>query len=228
MQNKLSYRAQTNLSPSVFFDLKQNSIAKYLKSLKHFWDILGNLKELNSSIVGKGTLIDSSSNIENHVVIGKNCIIRPNVFIREGTVIGDNVVIDHGSEIKNSIISDDCKIGSLAFVGDSILGLGVRIGSAAMTANRRFDQKEISLAVKDNKIGTKFDKFGCIIGDYSRLGANCTTAPGTLIGKHVWIYPNVFIQGYVNSNKLVKLKQEIEIIDKEPVILSRFDKNNNI
>jgi UDP-N-acetylglucosamine diphosphorylase / glucose-1-phosphate thymidylyltransferase / UDP-N-acetylgalactosamine diphosphorylase / glucosamine-1-phosphate N-acetyltransferase / galactosamine-1-phosphate N-acetyltransferase len=217
-----------NLLPSYFFDLKINSKTKILKKAKFAWEILDNLKLSKKTIVGKKTVIDPTSVIEDSVVIGENCVIRPHVYIRSGTVIGNNVVIDHGAEIKNSLISDECKIGSLSFVGDSVLGYAVRIGSAAMTANRRFDQKEISIKIKEKKILTKFDKFGCIIGDYSRLGANCTTAPGTLIGRHVWIYPGVFVHGFIESNKLVKLKQEIEITEKEPVILKRTDKNNNI
>lgn len=219
---------QNKLSPSYFFDFKQNSLAKNLKNAKFVWNIFDNLKIKNKVIIGKGTTIDPSSIIEGPAIIGENCVIRPHAYIRAGTIIGNNVVIDHGAEIKNSLISDECKVGSLSFVGNSILGFAVRIGSATMTANRRFDQKDVSIKIKDKKIITKFDKFGCIIGDYSRIGANCTTAPGTLIGKHVWIYPNVFVQGFIESNKLVKLKQEIEIIEKVPVILKRLDKNNNI
>ena len=219
---------QNNLPPSYFFDLKQNSLSGFIKKAKFVWEILGCLKITNEVIIGKGTIIDPSSVIEGPVSIGENCVIRPHVYIRPGSVIGNNVVVDHGAEIKNSLISDECKIGSLSFVGDSILGFAVRIGSGAMTANRRFDQKDIAIKINDKKIITKFDKFGCIIGDYSRIGANCTTAPGTLIGKHVWVYPNVFIQGFIESNKLIKYKQEIEIVEKEPVLLKKMDKNNKI
>lgn len=179
-------------------------------------------------IVGEGTVIGPGVVIDGPTIIGKNCLIRPGAYIRKGTIVGDNVVIGYGVEIKNSLIFNECKIDSHSFVGDSIFGRSVRNGSGTITGNRRFDQKDIIVKIGKENFQTPFDKFGAIVGDYSRLGANCTTAPGTLIGQHVWVYPNSLVRGFVASNTLLKLRQEQIASEKQPVVLENVDKNGDV
>ena len=202
----------------------------YLKKLeyKNFGKTDKTVIISNNCYIGSNTIIEPYCVIEGSVYIGKNCYIRPHSYIRAGTIIGDNVTVGHGVEVKNSIIFDECKLDSHSFVGDSIFGLGVRNGSGTITANRRFDQKDISISFNGDKIDTNLDKFGCIIGEYSRLGANCTTAPGVCIERHTWIYPNTFINESVKSNTLVKLRQKIESEEKEKSFLTRYDKHQQI
>ncbi len=176
-------------------------------------------------LVGEGTVIEPQVVIDGPVIIGKNCLVRPHSYLRSGSIIGDNVVLGHGVEIKDSLIFNDCKIDSHSFVGNSIFGQGVRNGSGSITGNRRFDQKEIIIKVNSENFSTEMDKLGAIIGDYSRLGANCTTAPGTLVGQHVWAYPNSLVRGFITSNTLLKLRQEQVMAQKQPVILQNIDKN---
>lgn len=202
----------------------------YLEKIKQ--DNFGTIDKtviVNKNVhIGFNTVIEPYCIIEGPVYIGKNCHIRPHCFIRPGTIIGDNVTIGHGVEVKNSIIMDECKLDSHSFVGDSIFGIGVRNGSGTITANRRFDQKDITIMINGENVKTNFDKFGCIIGEYSRLGANCTTAPGIIIGQHVWVYPNTFINKGIKSNSLIKMRQKLECGEKEKVYLTRYDKNQSI
>lgn len=176
--------------------------------------------------IGENTVIEPFTVIDGPIIIGSNCYIRPNAYLRKGSIISNNVVVGHGVEVKNSLIFSDCKIDSHSFIGDSILGRGVRNGTGTVTANRRFDQKDISVKIDDVKTETGFDKFGCVIGDYSRIGANCTILPGTLIGAHVWVYPHLEINGFIPSRKFVKTKEEIT--DKSEVILSATDKKGEL
>ena len=77
-----------------------------------------------------------------------------------------------------------------------------------MTSNFRLDGKCINVALKDEKpINTELKKFGAIIGDRSQIGCNVVLNPGSLIGKDSWIYPNVSFRGFLESNKILKLKQ---------------------
>lgn len=174
--------------------------------------------------IGKKTVIEPYCVIEGPTIIGESCYIRPHCYIRAGTIIGNDVTIGHGVEIKNSIIFDECKLDTHSFVGDSILGFGVRNGSGTITANRRFNQKNITIKIDGEEYETGCDKLGCIVGDYSRIGANCTIAPGAIIGQHVWIYPNSFIRGFIQSDTLVKLQQKFTNIPKERLILKQYDK----
>jgi len=231
------------LKPSYYFENVDIFPLKNFLDVENVWDALkrkdGFLEKIENKILGKvengvkiegnvfideGSVIGHGSTIIGPVYIGKNCDIRYGALIRDGTIVCDNCVVGHGAEIKNSIIFNEAKIQSQSFVGDSIIGTAARIASGVITGNRRFDQKIIDVNINGEKISTGRDKFGCVVGNHSRLGANVTTAPGTLVGPHSWIYPNIFLKVFVKKDSLVKLKQNLEIVEKEKVILKSLDK----
>lgn len=229
-----------------FNNYQSNDIINSLtKGINNIWDMRNNakkfleeeivnknVKENNGTLmgenvtfignyyVGEGTKIYPGAVIEGPVYIGKNVSIMPGAYVRPGTITGDKCVIGFNSEVKNSIIQDGAKIASLAFVGDSILGKSARIGSGVITANRRFDQQNIKLKQNDGeKLDTGTDFFGCIMGDYSRIGANSVTSPGTLIGPYTWIFPATSIHGFIPKEKRVYNKSNWTIEDNEKVDL---------
>ena len=204
------------------------------------WEALNNLKEyMDENITGKtvkasvgefvsitgnvfideGTKISSNVTIEGPVYIGKNCTIQAGALIRPYSFIGDNVTVGHSCEVKHSIVQNNAKVQSFTFIGNSIIGKSTRVGSGAILANRRFDQKNITLKKDGNVIDTGSDFFGAIIGDSSRLGANSTTIPGTFIGKYTWILPTVQVRGFVPSEKRIMNKQELIIVDNPKIDL---------
>ncbi len=174
-------------------------------------------------LIGKNTLVGPYVVIEGPAVIGSNCEIRSSAWIRPKTIIGDDCVIGHGVELKNALLFNEAKIGTNAFVGDSVLGKGARVGSGVILGNRRFDQKAIEIKIGNAKYQTGSDKFGAVVGDYSRLGANALTSPGTVVGKHTWIYGGCSVSGFIPKNSMVKLRQQIDIINKEPQELGKTD-----
>lgn len=155
-------------------------------------------------IIGEGTQVHANVSIEGPVIIGKNVTIQSGALIRPGCVIGDNCVIGHGAEIKHSIIQNKAKVQSLTFAGDSIIGKSTRVGSGTILSNRRFDQKNITVKNSSGeKVDVGTDFFGAIVGDNSRLGANCTTLPGSFIGAYTWILPSIQVRGFIPSEKRV-------------------------
>ena len=109
--------------------------------------------------IGEGTKIHSNVTIQGPVLIGKNVEIQSGALIRPGTIIGDGASVGHASEVKHAILQNKSKVASLAFVGDSILGKSARIGSGTILANRRFDQKNITIKIDGQKIDTTSDFF---------------------------------------------------------------------
>ena len=158
--------------------------------------------------IDEGTKIGSNVTIQGPVLIGKNVEIQSGALIRPGSIIGDNCVVGHASEVKHSILQNKAKVASLAFVGDSILGKSTRIGSGIILANRRFDQKNIEIKIDGTKYDTGTDFFGAVIGDTTRLGANCTTLPGTCIGPYTCILPTVQVRNFVPAEKRILPKAE--------------------
>lgn len=169
--------------------------------------------------IDEGTKIGANVTIQGPVIIGKNVEIAAGAFIRPYTIIGDGASVGHGSEVKHSIIQNKAKVASLAFVGDSILGKSTRIGSGIILANRRFDQKNITVKINGERYDMQSDFFGAVIGDSTRLGANSVTVPGTLIGPYTWILPTVQVRGFVPAEKRIMPKAEYTIVDNPKVEL---------
>lgn len=165
--------------------------------------------------IDEGTKIHANAVIQGPVMIGKNVEIQSGALVRPWTVIGDNCVVGHASEIKHAIMQNKSKVASLAFCGDTILGKSTRIGSGVILANRRFDQKNITVKINGTKYDVGTDFFGAIIGDSTRLGANSTTVPGTFIGPYTWILPTVQVRGFIPAERRVFPLAEYKI-DENP------------
>lgn len=233
MKIELSYYFENYEENSVFdnltkevknvWDIKKNAkrfIEEKVTDKINNGELLGNVTFIGNYFIDEGTKIYNGVTIEGPVYIGKNCEIKPGAYIRPGSIICDNCSVGFNSEVKNSIVQNGAKIASLAFVGDSILGKSARIGSGVITANRRFDQKNITVKTENGeRIDTNDSFFGCILGDYSRIGANSSVSPGTFIGPYSWIYPLTSVRGFIPAEKRVYNKHEIILEENEKVIL---------
>lgn len=120
--------------------------------------------------------------IEGPVVIGPGVQIGPNALIRGATSIGANCYIGQGTEIKNSIIYPNTYISRHCYVGDSIIGSHVTLGSGTRTENHRHDGRHHLSGIHGKMVDTGRFKFGTIIGDGVRTGVNTSIEAGVKIG----------------------------------------------
>jgi len=179
-------------------------------------NIQENVKIMGNVYMGEGTEIEAGCIIQGPAYIGKNCKLMYNSYIRPGTILGDNCVIGFSTEIKHTIMRDGSKVSDLAFVGDSIIGKNSRIGSGVIVANRGFNQSNIVIKDEEkNKVELNRNAIGVILGDNSRIGSNCTTSPGTFIGKYTWIYPHTCVHGFIPKLKKVYDKQNLVYLENE-------------
>lgn len=154
-------------------------------------------------IIGKGSIIRNGSYIEGPVFIGKNCDIGPNCYIRAYTSVGDNCRIGSAVEIKNSVIMKNTKIPHHSYVGDSIIGENCNLGSGTKTANLRFDEKNIFSFIKGKKTDTGRRKLGVVMGDNVKTGINSMLDVGTVIGENSFIGPGCYVKGWIKANSMV-------------------------
>lgn len=171
--------------------------------------------------IGGGTVIYNYVTIIGPVYIGRNCELLPGAVIRPYTIISDGCSVGHGSEVKHSVMFGGSKVASLSFVGDCVLGASARVGSGVITANRKFNQTNVSLKLEGSKVDLGDSFFGCILGDSARLGANCVTQPGTHIGPHSWVYPLTCVRGFIPErtrvyNQPSLVTEENEVVELEP------------
>jgi len=162
------------------------------------WEITSQAVELVRSMIGElgaGYAIDgdkaihASATVEAGAVIKSPAILGPRSFVAAGAYLRGGVFLDEDCivgpccELKTTMMFAGSKVAHLSFVGDSILGAGVNIEAGAIVANYRneMDDKLIRIVWRGGVIDTGVEKFGALIGDHARIGANAVIAPGALI-----------------------------------------------
>ena len=149
--------------------------------------------------IAEGARVRSGAYIEGPVYIGPDSDIGPNCYIRPATSIGANVRIGNACEIKNSVVMNGTNIAHLSYVGDSIVGEECNFGAGTITANIRFDNKDIGMSVNDKREDSGRRKLGAIIGDHVQTGINVNLLPGVKIGSGAWVAPGLTVSRDVPS-----------------------------
>jgi NDP-sugar pyrophosphorylase family protein len=123
--------------------------------------------------------------IQGPAIISANCYIGPNALLRNGVWLGEKVTIGAGVEIKQSIICAHSAIAHFNFIGDSLIGHRVNMEAGAVIANH-FNEREnkmITVMVDGQPVDTGVTKFGALVGDDCKVGANAVLSPGTILAK---------------------------------------------
>ncbi|MEJ7586372.1 MAG: DapH/DapD/GlmU-related protein [Ferruginibacter sp.] len=138
---------------------------------------------INGVAIHKSAVIEKGVVLKGPAIIGANCFIGSNVCFRGGVFLDALVKIGTGCEIKTSIILSNSAIAHFNFIGDSIIGNHVNFEAGSVTANHynERENKAISVLYKDSVIETGINKFGALVGDHSRIGANAVLSPGTIL-----------------------------------------------
>ena len=135
--------------------------------------------------VHKTAVIENGVTIKAPAVISANCFIGAHAYFREGVFLDENVKIGPGCEIKNSIICSGTAVAHFNYVGNSIVGRNVNFEAGSIAANHYNERsvKSISVLYKGQIIETNTEKFGSLVGDSSKIGANAVLSPGTILPK---------------------------------------------
>ena len=143
--------------------------------------------EVNNGIaIHKTAIVEKNAILKAPLIIEENCFVAANACLRNGVFLSKNVKIGMGVEIKSSIISNNSAVAHFNFIGDSIIGENVNFEAGSITANHfnERENKEIFVKIDDNIINTKVVKFGSLVGDFSKIGANSVLSPGTILKKN--------------------------------------------
>jgi len=133
--------------------------------------------------VHESATVEPGAVIKGPVILGPNSFVAANAYLRGGVFLDSACIVGPGCELKSTFLFQHSKIAHLSFVGDSIIGARVNIEAGAIVANYRneMDDKRIRILRHGAIIDTGVDKFGALIGDDVRIGANAVVAPGALI-----------------------------------------------
>jgi bifunctional N-acetylglucosamine-1-phosphate-uridyltransferase/glucosamine-1-phosphate-acetyltransferase GlmU-like protein len=107
-------------------------------------------------------------------------------YLRGGVFLDRGVTIGPACEVKSTIVLDSSRLAHLSFVGDSLVGADVNLEAGVVVANHMNErpEQEITVHMGGQHIKTGVVKFGALIGDHSRVGANAVLSPGSVLAPH--------------------------------------------
>src|SRR6266496_3067056 len=179
-------------APGDFLDLEHTAHPKLFEKQNYVWDALKQIASYLQFRLKPGILGELMGKpfISNSVFMGNSC------------------------EFKNCILFDEVQVPHFNYVGDSILGYHAHLGAGVILSNVRLDSGEIAVVAPERSIPTGLKKFGAIVGDRTEIGCNAVINPGSVIGRDCMIYPTVNFRGVLPDGSMVKLRQELQVLEK--------------
>jgi len=158
---------------------KQSSalIESQIKTLGKDYVVKGNLA------IHKAAIVEEHVTMKGPIIISAHCFVGAHAYLRGGVFLDDHVSIGPGCEVKSCFILDHTALAHFNFAGDSIIGSYVNMEAGSIIANHHNDRenKIIEIIIDKEKIKTDTEKFGALIGDHTKIGANAVLSPGTIL-----------------------------------------------
>ena len=162
------------------------------------WKVVGNLCETVSRLIvalgdeyeikdgvaiHRTAVIGHNVTIKAPAIISADCFVGSNSYLRGSVFMAPAAKVGISCEVKTSVLLEGCAIAHFNFVGDSIIGHDVNIEAGAILCNHYNEREDDSefVHVDGQRISTGLHKFGSLIGDGCRIGANAVLSPGTLL-----------------------------------------------
>ena len=121
--------------------------------------------------VHRTATIERGATLKPPLIVGANAFIAAGAYVRGGCWLAEGCTVGPGVEIKSSFLFAGTVLAHFNFVGDSVLGAEVNVEAGAVICNYRNERSSEPALVK----------FGALVGDGSRIGANAVLSPGTVL-----------------------------------------------
>ena len=136
--------------------------------------------------IHKSASVDDTAIVKGPAILSAGCYVGPYTLLRGGIFLDENVSIGSGCEIKSSYLFANSAVAHFNFVGDTLLGSFVNLEAGAVIANHynERNEKEIMVMAGGKAWPTPAQKFGALVGDGSKIGANAVLSPGTILARN--------------------------------------------
>lgn len=133
--------------------------------------------------IHRSAQVEDGAVLKGPLVLGPDCFVAAGAYLRGGCWLAEACTIGPGSELKSSFVFAGTKLAHFNFVGDSLLGEDVNLEAGSIVCNYRNERsdKHIHVRIGNTLHRTPAQKFGAVIGDHGRVGANAVLAPGALL-----------------------------------------------
>ena len=130
--------------------------------------------------ISNDVLVDAHTYIEGPAYIGPGSVVKPHTSIRAGTTLCSLCKV--AGEISGSILAGYTNKQHEGFLGDAYVGSWVNLGAGTTNSNLKNTYGEISVQLGKRTIKTGRQFFGCVIGDFCRLGIGQLLPTGAIVG----------------------------------------------
>lgn len=220
------------LRPADLFDLRQTAHAALFEGCEFAWEALQRLKDYLAAhlqpglrnhcdgvawigrdvFIGEGTEVEDGVMIKGPAIIGSHCQIRHGAYLRERVIIGDHCIVGNACEFKHAVLFNHCVVPHFSYVGDSILGHAAHLGAGVKISNLKITSGHVRVELDGRSYDTGLRKLGALIGDHAHVGCNAVLNPGTILGRHTLVYPNVNWRGVLPDHSIAKNRAVVEVI----------------
>jgi NDP-sugar pyrophosphorylase family protein len=154
----------------------QNILLQKIKSLSSEYKIKQDIA------IHKTAQIEENVTLKGPIIISGGCFIGAHAYMRGGVYLGEKTVIGPGCEIKSTLIMSGSALAHFNFVGDSLVGSFVNLEAGSVIANHYNERLDKTIYVMLKKrIAINVTKFGALVGDHSKIGANAVLSPGSIL-----------------------------------------------
>jgi UDP-N-acetylglucosamine diphosphorylase / glucose-1-phosphate thymidylyltransferase / UDP-N-acetylgalactosamine diphosphorylase / glucosamine-1-phosphate N-acetyltransferase / galactosamine-1-phosphate N-acetyltransferase len=133
--------------------------------------------------VHRSATIAPSAELTGPVILGPQARVGSYAILRGGVWADQDVTIGPHAEVKSSLLFARAAAAHRNYIGDSVVGADVNLEAGVVLANHYNERQDrsISVLINGEAVHTGLEKFGAILGDRCRVGANSVTSPGTLL-----------------------------------------------
>lgn len=145
--------------------------------------------------IGSGVRIKANSVINGPAIIGQGSVIGPGTFIGPNTSIGENCSVGPFTQLRNSLVMDDVKIGSHSSLANTVISFGSSVSDF--------------LGVERGEYSIKLERYsfskvlGAVIGPDCELSHHVSLGPGVILGSSCRVGPMNTIKENLPDNTRV-------------------------
>lgn len=161
----------------------ENQVLALLARLGAGYRRHGNCAVHETAVVEQGAILKDA------IIISAGSFVAAGAYLRGGVYLGTNCIVGPSCEVKSTFMLGGSKLAHFNFVGDSLIGENVNIEAGAIIANYRneLDGADIKVRYGDNVVELGVQKFGALVGDCCKIGANAVIAPGALLRQNTHV-----------------------------------------
>jgi NDP-sugar pyrophosphorylase family protein len=177
LQNIAEYVAGISASPlAPWADLQPEQITAQSASIvEQLLSSLSGEYRISSGVaIHVSAIVEQGATLKPPLVLSRGVFVAAGAYLRGGCWLGERCCIGPSSELKSSFVFAGSVLAHFNFVGDSIIGSHVNFEAGSVVCNYRNEHRAAGVPAATVK-------FGALVGDGSRIGANAVLAPGTVL-----------------------------------------------